>query len=213
MAIKTTLVFIRHGEVDNPRRVVYGRLRRFGLSALGRRQAAAAAQALALPAQSTITSPSIALDTPLAIYSSPMLRARQTAQFIAAQFPQLHPHISRDLNEVYSPYEGSSVAIVERNHWEVYAGIPAQYEQPADVLGRILKFSAAMRKKFPGGCVLAVTHGDLIYFMTLWARGQALTIPKDQTFYPAPASLSIFTFEGDGLEKPEYSYFRPEIKA
>ena len=210
--MKTTIVFIRHGEVANPRHLIYGRLPRFNLSALGRRQAAAAAAALAHAFSSPVAAnPPIALDVPRVIFSSPMLRARQTTQIIAAQFPQLKVHISQGINEVYSPYEGGPVALVERSHWEIYEGIPANYEHPSDVLARILKFSAAICKKFPGECVLAVSHGDLIYFLTLWAMGQALTSHQEQTFYPAPASLSSFIFEGAGSEKPEYSYYQNEF--
>jgi broad specificity phosphatase PhoE len=210
--MKTTIVFIRHGQVENPRAVIYGRLPRFGLSALGRKQAAAAAQVLALSARPGTGSRPIVLDTPRALFCSPMLRARQTAQIVSAQFPELEAHISRAINEVYSPYEGGPVAMVERSHWEVYAGIPANYEQPIDVLGRALKFIAGVRNKFSGESVLAVTHGDLIYFLTLWAAGQTLTSQKEQALYPAPASLSSFIFEGEGLEKPEYYYYRPEVK-
>ena len=174
--MKTTILFIRHGEVANPRGVIYGRLPRFGLSARGRGQAAAAAAALAETLSLSVTDNRlIALDTPRTIFSSPMLRARQTAQIITNQLPELEKHISRRLNEVHSPHEGGPVALVERSHWNIYEGIPANYEQPIDVLARALKFTAAVRRKFPGECVLAVSHGDLIYFLTLWAMGQALT--------------------------------------
>jgi broad specificity phosphatase PhoE len=210
--MKTTILFIRHGEVANPRGVIYGRLPRFGLSALGRRQAAAAAEALAKSTRSITSHRPMALDTPRTIFSSPMLRARQTAQIIANQFPELNTQISRRLNEVSSPYEGGPVAMIERSHWDIYEGIPANYERPGDVLTRMLKFTAAVRRNFPGECVLAVSHGDLIYFLTLWAMGQTLTSKKEQTFYPAHASLSSFIFEGDESGKPEYSYFRPEVK-
>jgi broad specificity phosphatase PhoE len=209
--MKTSIVFIRHGEVANPRGVIYGRLPRFGLSALGRRQAAAAALALSGAAASGPGSQRISIDPPGVIFSSPMLRARQTAQIIAKPFPELKIRISQGLNEVYSPYEGGPVALVERSHWEIYAGIPPNYEQPEDVLGRALKFTAAVCTRFPGECVLAVTHGDLIYFLTLWATGQTTASKQDQTFYPAPASISSFIFEGDGLGKPEYCYYRPEV--
>jgi broad specificity phosphatase PhoE len=205
--MQTTILFIRHGEVENPRRVIYGRMPRFGLSTRGYRQAAAAAEAMA----SITSSRRIAGDPPGSIFSSPMLRARQTAQIIADQFPRLKVHISERLNEVYSPYEGGPVALVERSHWDVYAGIPANYEQPGDVLARALKFVTAVRRKFPRECVLAVTHGDLIYFLTLWAKGLPLAGKNDQTVYPAPASISSFIFEGQDSGKPEYSYYRPEV--
>lgn len=38
----TTIALIRHGEVENPDKLYYGRLPGFGLSQLGQRQAAAA---------------------------------------------------------------------------------------------------------------------------------------------------------------------------
>jgi broad specificity phosphatase PhoE len=166
---------------------------------------------LAAAAATATSSRLIACEPPRAIFSSPMLRARQTARIIAGQFPQLKIHISRGLNEVYSPYEGGPVALVERSHWNVYEGIPANFEQPEDVLARALKFIAAVCQKFPGDCVLAVSHGDLIYFLTLWATGQPLFGQKEQTFYPTQASISSFIFEGDGSGKPEYHYYKPEI--
>ncbi|MDR3578087.1 MAG: phosphoglycerate mutase family protein [Anaerolineaceae bacterium] len=198
--MQTTIVLIRHGEVENPYGIFYGRLPRFGLSVHGRRQAAAAAQALTSCAAA-----------PLAIFCSPMLRTRQTAQMIASRIPGEGRHVAKLLNEVYSPYDGCPMAELQSRDWEIYEGIPANYEQPADVLARILKFVAGARRSFPGGRVLAVTHGDLIYFMTLWAAGRLVTGKKEQTFYPAPASISSFVFDGNDSDKPEYSYYQPEI--
>jgi len=66
----TSVHLIRHGEVDNPHHVVYADLPGYGLSQLGRAQAAATAAHLAgLTVQRVI--------------SSPLLRARQTAIAIA----------------------------------------------------------------------------------------------------------------------------------
>jgi probable phosphoglycerate mutase len=200
--MQTTILLVRHGEVHNPQGVFYGRLPRFGLSALGRRQAAAAAEAL-----SGASSPLI----PGAFFCSPMLRTRQTAQLIAGRYPELKRRLSSRLTEVYSPYDGCPMAMLESRNWEVYEGIPASYEQPADVLTRILSFCGAVRRQFPGERVLAVTHGDLIYFLTLWAMGQTVTSKKNQTFYPAHASISSFVFDGDGSDRPEYSYYQPEV--
>ena len=210
-SMKTTIVLIRHGEVENPQGVFYGRLPRFGLSARGCRQAAAAAEALCAAVSPAKNDRLILAQPPGAIFYSPMLRARQTAQIIARQFPQHRLHISRLLTEVYSPYDRSPMALLESRHWEIYEGIPAKYEQPAEVLARILKFVARVRRSCPDECILAVTHGDLIYFLTQWAAGRVVTSKKDQTFYPAPASLSTFIFDGDGSTKPAYSYYQPEI--
>ena len=65
-----TVLLVRHGEVENPDRVVYADLPGFGLSDRGKSEAAAAAGFLA----------------PLgvaAIYASPLERAQETASFIS----------------------------------------------------------------------------------------------------------------------------------
>ena len=65
-----TVFLVRHGEVENPDRVVYADLPGFGLSDRGRDEAAAAARFLA-PMSVT------------AIYASPLDRAQETASFIS----------------------------------------------------------------------------------------------------------------------------------
>jgi broad specificity phosphatase PhoE len=67
----STLHLVRHGRVENPTGVIYGRLPGFHLSELGRRQADAAAERL--------------IDSNIgAVWSSPLERAQETAQAIAA---------------------------------------------------------------------------------------------------------------------------------
>jgi broad specificity phosphatase PhoE len=66
-----TLHLVRHGEVENPKGVIYGRLPGYHLSARGRRQAQAAADRLK---ERDIG----------AVVSSPMERAHETAGFVAA---------------------------------------------------------------------------------------------------------------------------------
>ena len=69
----TTLYLVRHGEVHNPEGIIYGRLPGYGLSENGRRQLSAAAELLA--AEGAI----------VALYSSPMQRAQESAAIIAAR--------------------------------------------------------------------------------------------------------------------------------
>lgn len=76
---------MRHGEVDNPRHVVYARLPGYGLSARGRGQAEAASRYL-------IRRPVVS------IWSSPLQRALETAEVIAARF-QLTVRVHPDLTE------------------------------------------------------------------------------------------------------------------
>ena len=69
--MSTTLHLVRHGEVENPKGVIYGRMPGFNLSERGQRQAQQAAERLK--------------DADLAaVCSSPLERAQETAQAIAA---------------------------------------------------------------------------------------------------------------------------------
>ena len=70
-AERTVVHLLRHGEVDNPSRVLYGRLPDYHLSALGRQMALLAATHLA---DHDITH----------VISSPLERARETAAPVAA---------------------------------------------------------------------------------------------------------------------------------
>jgi broad specificity phosphatase PhoE len=93
MTQPTSISFVRHGLVHNPQQILYGRLPRFRLSAEGQRQAQAAADYLrARPFA--------------ALFSSPMLRARQTANIILTTQRGLPLRISTYLNEVYVGYQG-----------------------------------------------------------------------------------------------------------
>jgi broad specificity phosphatase PhoE len=71
MPSNETIHLVRHGEVENPKGVIYGRLPGFHLSERGQRQAAAAAHHLK--------------DADIgAVWASPLERAQETAQHIAA---------------------------------------------------------------------------------------------------------------------------------
>ncbi|MDP9235721.1 MAG: histidine phosphatase family protein [Actinomycetota bacterium] len=66
----TTVHLVRHGQVENPRGIIYGRLPGFHLSEVGTRQAEASATRLA--------------ETDVAlVWASPLERAQETARLIA----------------------------------------------------------------------------------------------------------------------------------
>ncbi|MBK8417675.1 histidine phosphatase family protein [Candidatus Villigracilis saccharophilus] len=80
------LYFVRHGESEaNTRHVISNRESPFGLTALGKRQAAKLAESLkSIPMNS--------------IFSSPILRARETAEILSQKL-QLPIHITESLRE------------------------------------------------------------------------------------------------------------------
>lgn len=82
---------VRHGEADNPEGVIYGRLPGFGLSARGREQASRAAEELRRLAEGA------------QIISSPLQRARETAEIVASGRAI---QIDERLNEAHGPFDG-----------------------------------------------------------------------------------------------------------
>jgi broad specificity phosphatase PhoE len=202
----TIIYLVRHGEVHNPQRILYGRLPRFRLTAAGRRQARTAGQYL-----------DGSVD---ALFSSPLLRARQTAQEILQQVQGSSIRISTLLNEVCTAYEGRPGEEVDARDGDVYTGAPACFEQPQDIVDRTRRFIWRVRRQYPGGRIAAVTHGDVITFMVLWAEGMGLSA-KNKTrllkagypaSYPAHASITTLTYAGgDREERPRVRYAAPRI--
>lgn len=210
MTTPTTIHLIRHGEVHNPQQVMYARLPGFRLSERGRQQAQAAGMALR--------------ERPLAaLFSSPQQRAQETAALIAEAHSNggLPVHTETLIDEIHSPHQGRPLAELEATGWDLYTGIGADYEHPPAILDRTLTFINGMRAAYAGREVAAVTHGDIVTFMILFAHGIA---PVDMTnddkshllvrlglpeIYPATASISSFTFATAADELPAFSYLRP----
>lgn len=205
MTTPTTVYLVRHGNVHNPHKILYGRLPRFRLSQRGLEEARSAGRFLN---GTNIT----------AIYTSPLLRTRQTAQEILAFHPELELRQSRHLIEVLTAFEGRPSAEVDARYGDVYTDVGPPYEQPQDIFERALKFFRFVRDRHPGENVVAVTHGDVIVFTMLWARGLGLN-PQNKADlhalgftggYPATGSLTTFTFRTDSpRELPEVRYFKP----
>lgn len=201
----TTISLVRHGLVHNPDGIFYGRLPGFPLAAEGKAQA----QAVQRYFQDK---------PPAAVCSSPMLRARQTAQIILEPHADLALCIAEALIEVHTPYDGQSMADVAARGFDLYSDSGPEFEQPADVISRISQFMTNMRREFPNQQVVGVTHGDNIAIPILWAKGAALTVENKQNlmdfglpeYYPATASISRFTFfTDDPEERPQFSYVKP----
>jgi broad specificity phosphatase PhoE len=203
----TTLYLVRHGEVYNPQDVFYGRMPRFGLSETGKIQAQAASDFLK--------------NRPISyVFSSPLLRARQTAKIILSPHNGLTLKISNFLNEVYTPFDGDSLDILRARHWDVYTGVSSNYEQPSDVLARTDRFIQKLRNNYSGQQIVSVTHRDVILFYSLWVKNVAVT-PENKQFggkldfpenYPAPASVVKFVYEtSSNDERPRLEYIEPDL--
>ncbi len=196
---------IRHGEVHNPDQILYGRLPRFRLNENGWRQASTAGKYLERHP----------ID---AIFSSPMLRARQTARQIIQHHPRLKLRISDLINEVCTSFEGRPGAEIDARDGDVYTGGNACDEQPRDIVDRTRRFISRASRQYGGGQVAAVTHGDVITFMVLWANGFDPTPGNKMRLlqagypdaYPGHASITTLTYTvSSPEEKPAVDYVVP----
>jgi broad specificity phosphatase PhoE len=200
----TVIYLIRHGEVHNPQRILYGRLPRFRLTDTGRQQARSTGRYL-----------DGCVD---ALFSSPLLRARQTASEILKHVQGSNIRISSLLNEVCTGYEGRPGAEVDARNGDVYTDAAACFEQPQDIVDRTRRFIWRVRRQYPGGRIAAVTHGDVITFMVLWAEGMEVS-PRNKTqllkagypaSYPAHASITSLSYHSDDREaRPRVAYIQP----
>ena len=157
------LHLVRHGEVYNPDRVLYGRLPNFALSAEGRRMAAAAAAHLR------------GLDRPVsALYASPLQRTRESAEPLTAAFG-LTPIIDERVIEPTNVFEGKQMrrAVLSPANWRYLRdpSIPTWGEPYLEVVQRM---DAAMRDAWgqeDGGDVVIVSHQLPIWITHLAVAG------------------------------------------
>ena len=193
---------MRHGEVYNPDRVLYGRLPNFALSAEGRRMAAAAAAHLR------------GLDRPVsALYASPLQRTRESAEPLTAAFG-LTPIIDERVIEPTNVFEGKQMrrAVLSPANWRYLRdpSIPTWGEPYLEVVQRM---DAAMRDAWgqeDGGDVVIVSHQLPIWVTHLAVAGEPLRHdPRKRRC----ALSSVTTFERHDLEWVEVGYTEPAATA
>ncbi|MDQ5824201.1 MAG: histidine phosphatase family protein [Chloroflexota bacterium] len=181
------LYLVRHTDVHNPDDVFYGRLSRFGLSDLGRRQAERTASVLA----------EVAVD---AFYSSPQLRARQTARTLAAAHGEMPVRVSSLLAEVRTAWQGRPHSELVTLHFDFYNNpLDEADEKLHGIWDRINRFVRRVRRRHQGQTVVGVTHGDIVFLSKSGFRGMPIAIEsiRRRDFYPGKGSLTRLTFSND----------------
>jgi probable phosphoglycerate mutase len=186
---ETIIWLARHGEVHNPKQVLYGRLPRWGLSVEGQRQARAVADFLGA--------------RPLtAIYSSPMLRARKTAAEIARQHPDLRVRIERRIIEIGSGWDGSPYSELEKIHWDYYSNPHSPTDETLEqIRDRMMGWVNTVLNRHEGQEVAGVSHGDPLLVITAHLRGDPMQVASIRTDpYIPTACVFRLRFE-DGVYK------------
>ncbi|GGL49302.1 histidine phosphatase family protein [Planomonospora parontospora] len=197
MAETTVIHLLRHGEVHNPANVLYGRLPGYHLSENGRLMAETAAKSLA------------GRDV-VALFSSPMERAQETAAPLAETFG-LEVELDDRLIEAANAFEGVSVGNGDgvfrnpryyRHLWNPLR--PSWGERYSEVVGRMREAVLAARRAARGHEAVLVSHQLPIWVIRLAAERRPL--PHDPRRRQCGlASVTSFCFEGDRLASVGYA--------
>jgi broad specificity phosphatase PhoE len=193
---RTTVHLLRHGEVENPTKVLYGRLPGFRLSALGEKMAVVATQALIGHDVTVVT-------------ASPLERAQQTAVPIAAQF-ELPIGVDERLIESDNVFEGRRVGVGDgalrnpRNWWVLRNPFrPSWGEDYLAVAHRMEAALRSAREQAEGHEALLVSHQLPIWILRRRLEGKRLWHdPRRRQC--GLASLTSFRFDGANLVGIDY---------
>jgi len=149
----TRFIFVRHGEVDNPKRIIYGQTVDVPLSPKGFLQM----RQLASKLQSKSIVPDI-------IYTSPLLRTLQSAKEILKIFPNT-PVIEDDgLKDTYEPFLADKtldwLKSIDGDEYD-QPGV----ESPESIEIRMMKVIGKIVTKYEERTIFIVSHGDPLAFL------------------------------------------------
>ncbi|MBV9292621.1 MAG: histidine phosphatase family protein [Frankiales bacterium] len=194
---QTLVNLVRHGEVDNPTGVLYGRLPGFRLSAAGEAMARAVTDALA------------GRDVRVVV-SSPLERAVQTATPIAEQFG-LEVSLDDRLIESANVFEGKTFgvgdgALRHPGNWRHIRNPfrPSWGEPYAEVAARVLAACADARRAAAGGEAVLVSHQLPIWVTRRAVEGRRLWHRPDRREC-ALASVTTFVYDDDRIVDVRYA--------
>ncbi|HWB37806.1 MAG TPA: histidine phosphatase family protein [Rugosimonospora sp.] len=195
--MKTTVHVLRHGEVFNPTKILYGRLPGYRLSDLGEQMAKVAAESLAGHDVTYLT-------------ASPLERAQQTAEPFAAQFG-LPVDTDERLIETTNFFEGKRMGVGDgalrdpRNWWQLRNPVKPSWGEPyADIAKRMYAALMAARVAAEGHEAVCVSHQLSIWTLRRFVERKRLWHdPRRRQC--ALASFTSFHFDGAKLTGVSYT--------
>ena len=195
--VRTVVHLLRHGEVHNPGRILYGRIPGFRLSEHGRDQADLVAKALA---DADVT----------AVIASPLQRAQETATPVAAQH-NLDVVTDDRLIEADNSFEGERVSVGDgalrspRHWWLLRDPFTPSWGEPYRVIAhRMLAAVHHARALAAGHEAVCVSHQLPIWTLRRFVTGRRLWHdPRRRQC--ALASLTSLVFDDDRLVQLSYA--------
>ena len=155
-------------------------------------------------------------DRPLALISSPVLRARQTAEVISAVFaPSLPIEFDEGIGDTrVTGWQGRLVDDIEANDptWPQFSESPADFRFPAgetlrEVQARVLTAVETLRRRFERGEVILVSHADPL--RSLIAHFMQMDVAHLGRLHVETGSISCLSLPSAG--SPE-SFSRPRLE-
>jgi broad specificity phosphatase PhoE len=193
---RTVVHLLRHGEVHNPGGILYGRLPGFRLSEAGEAMAQKAADWFAGRGVTHLA-------------SSPLERAQQTAQPIAAELG-LPVRIDERLIEAANGFQGMRVggggALGHPRHWwKLRNPFRPSWGEPYDeIAARMLGALATARDEARGGAAVLVSHQLPIWTLRLHLEGRRY-VHDPRRRQCGLASVTTLTYDGDDLVSIGYA--------
>jgi broad specificity phosphatase PhoE len=186
---RTVVHVLRHGEVFNPQKILYGRLPGYRLSEAGEGMAGKAAQWF--------------LDKDVThLVSSPLERAQQTAGPIAEQL-RLPVAIDDRLIEAGNAFEGLRVGVGDgvlrapRHWWKLRNPFRPSWGEPyVEIAARMLRAVEAARDAARGHEAVCVSHQLPIWTLRLHLEGRRY-VHDPRRRQCGLASVTSITYEGD----------------
>ncbi|AWK71528.1 MULTISPECIES: histidine phosphatase family protein [Rhodococcus] len=194
---RTIVHVLRHGEVHNPRGILYGRLPGFRLSVTGEAQARAVASVLATH---DITH----------VVASPLQRAQETAAPIAEKHG-LEIATDENLIEAGNEFEGLKVSVGDgalarpRHWWKLRDPFTPSWGEPyLQIAHRMLAAVNSARVAAVGHEAVVVSHQLPVWTLRRFLQGERLWHdPRHRQC--SLASLTSLVYEGDTLIDIVYS--------
>jgi broad specificity phosphatase PhoE len=132
------------------------------------------------------------------IYSSPLLRARQTAEIIGSAL-NLPVNVADGLTEIMmGSLAGKSweemtdgIALKKKHRSVEFDYMPYGGESLEQVKKRVISFFNEINNKYPDGSVLIITHGGIVRLITMLEQGE--------TVYETIEHASLLTFDLDKI--------------
>lgn len=182
----TTVIMVRHGTTSTTGKVLPGRAPGLHLSDLGRDQAVAAAERIAL------------IGDIAAVYASPMERTRETAAPIA-RTTGCRVRVRRGLIECdFGDWTGKKLSALSKlPEWKQVQGAPSVFRFPGgesfvEMQTRISSSISELVAEHPGETIVCVSHADPIKAAVAHAQGTHLDL--FQRIVISPCSLSLVMF-------------------